>query len=80
MQGALSGFFTIGVIVATGALLAHFRVLGDLHRALLNRLAFLVASPSLLFSLGVQADLAASSTIHSGTELAIMVGQLNLGI
>lgn len=58
MQGALSGFFTIGTIVAAGALLAHFRVLGDLHRALLNRLAFLVASPALLFSLVSRADLA----------------------
>lgn len=58
MQGALSGFFTIGAIVVTGVLLAHFKVLGDLHRALLNRLAFLVASPALLFSLVAQADLA----------------------
>lgn len=58
MQGALSGFFTIGMIVAAGALLAHFRVLGDLHRALLNRLAFLIASPALLFSLVSRADLA----------------------
>ncbi|MFT3861308.1 AEC family transporter [Micropruina sp.] len=57
MQGALAGFFTIGAIVATGALLAHFKVLGELHRALLSRLAFLVASPALIFSLVSQADL-----------------------
>lgn len=43
MQGALSGFFTIAVIVLTGVLLAHFKVLGNLHRGLLSRLAFLVA-------------------------------------
>ncbi len=58
MQGALAGFFTIGAIVVTGILLANFGVLGDLHRALLNRLAFLVASPALIFSLVSQADLA----------------------
>ncbi|MFT4295504.1 MAG: AEC family transporter [Micropruina sp.] len=58
MQGALSGFFTIGAIVIAGVLLAHFKVLGDLQRALLSRLAFLVASPALLFSLVAQADLA----------------------
>ncbi len=58
MQGALTGFFTIAAIVITGVLLAQFRVLGTLHRALLNRLAFLVASPALIFSLVSQADLA----------------------
>lgn len=57
MQGALTGFFTIAAIVVTGVLLAHFRVLGELHRALLNRLAFLVASPALIFSLVSQANL-----------------------
>ena len=57
MQGALAGFFTIGAIVVAGVLLAHFKVLGDLHRALLNRLAFLVASPALIFSLVAQANL-----------------------
>lgn len=58
VQGALSGFFTIGAIVVTGVLLAHLGVLGQLHRALLSRLAFLVASPALLFSLVAGADLA----------------------
>lgn len=57
MQGALAGFFTIGAIVVAGVLLAHFTVLGDLHRALLNRLAFLVASPALIFALVAQANL-----------------------
>lgn len=58
MQGALAGFFTIAVIVVTGMLLAQVKVLGELHRALLNRLAFLVASPALIFSLVYRADLA----------------------
>lgn len=58
VQAALSGFTTIGLIVAAGALLAHLRILGDLHRALLSRLAFLVASPALLFSLVSSANLA----------------------
>lgn len=58
MQGALSGFFTIGLIVVTGVLLAQVNVLGALQRALLSRLAFLVASPALLFSLVAKADLA----------------------
>ena len=59
--------------LATGALLAHFRVLGDLHRALLNRLAFLVASPALLFSLVVQADLAHLFS-HTLTVSLIAIG------
>lgn len=57
MQAALTGFTTIGLIVAAGALLAHLRILGDLQRALLSRLAFLVASPALLFSLVSSANL-----------------------
>ena len=57
VQGALAGFFTIGAIVFTGVALAHFRVLGELHRALLNQLAFLVASPALIFSVVAGADL-----------------------
>lgn len=58
MQAALGGFATIGVIVLVGWLLAHLRILGDLQRAFLSRLAFLVASPALLFSLVESADLA----------------------
>ncbi|MFT4218774.1 MAG: AEC family transporter [Micropruina sp.] len=74
MQGALSGFFTIGVIVIAGVLLAHVKVLGDLQRALLSRLAFLVASPALLFSLVARADLA---HLFSRT---LMVSVLAIGI
>lgn len=57
MQAALTGFGHIGLIVGLGALLAHVKVLGDLQRALLNRLAFVVASPALLFSLVSRAEL-----------------------
>lgn len=77
MQAALGGFATIGLIVAVGALLAHFGVFGELHRALLSRLAFLVASPALLFSLVSKADLAhlfSQSLLVSGMAIVLAGG------
>lgn len=53
----LSGFFTIGVIIGLGALLAHVRVLDEHAQLLLSRVAFFVASPALLLMMLATADL-----------------------
>lgn len=49
MQGVLSGFVTLGAIIALGFLLAHLGVLRSDSQLLLSRLAFFVATPALLF-------------------------------
>lgn len=56
MQGVLSGFATIGAVIALGVLLAHLRVLDLNSQTLLSRLAFFVASPALLFIVLSEAD------------------------
>ncbi|MGC3993558.1 MAG: AEC family transporter [Propionicimonas sp.] len=75
MQAALSGYLTIGAVIAVGWVVAHFRVLNEAHRRMLSRLAFTVASPALLFSLVARADL---SHLFSDTlvvsALAIALG------
>ena len=49
MQGVLTGFVTLGAIIALGFLLAQFGVLRSDSQVLLTRLAFFVATPALLF-------------------------------
>lgn len=49
MQGVLSGFVTLGAIIALGFLLAHFGVLRPDSQLVLSRLVFFVATPALLF-------------------------------
>ncbi len=51
MLQALTGFATIWLVVGVGWLLAHTGALGGSGQALLNKLAFVAASPALLFSL-----------------------------
>lgn len=58
MQGVLSGFAAIGVVIALGFALAHLRVLGPDSQLLLARLVFFVATPALLFRLVAQAEVA----------------------
>ncbi|MCW2812208.1 MAG: family transporter [Friedmanniella sp.] len=48
MQGVLSGFVTIGSIIALGFVLAHLKVLDVGSQRMLARLAFFVASPALM--------------------------------
>lgn len=57
MQAALSGFATIWIVVAVGWVLAHTRVLSSTGQALLSNLAFVVASPALLFVLVARGSL-----------------------
>lgn len=67
----LEGFATIGLVVALGALLAHFRVVDDQVRIILSRLAFFVASPALLVTTIADADV---HQVISGNLVATAAG------
>ncbi|WP_369224934.1 AEC family transporter [Streptomyces sp. R39] len=58
MQGVLSGFAVIAIVIAVGYGLGRGGHLGAGGREVLTRLAFHVASPALLFTLLAKADLA----------------------
>lgn len=51
MQQALGGFAIIWLVIGLGWILGHVGVVSSRQRAFLNDLAFLVASPALLFTL-----------------------------
>ncbi|GAA4299679.1 AEC family transporter [Streptomyces venetus] len=57
MQGVLSGFAVIAVVIGVGYLIGCRGYLGDGGREVLTKLAFHVASPALLFTTLAQADL-----------------------
>jgi len=56
-MGALTGFFTIGVLIALGWLLAHVGVLTTEHRRMMSFVALYVASPALMGTMMAKADL-----------------------
>lgn len=74
MQAALSGYFTIAVVIGVGALAAHLRLLDEAGRRVLSRLAFTIASPVLLFTLVSTANL---QHLFSGT---LVVSALAIGL
>ncbi|WP_320778646.1 AEC family transporter [Streptomyces sp. CRN 30] len=57
MQGVLTGFMVIAVVIGVGYWLGRSGHLGEHGREVLTRLAFHVASPALLFTTLAQADL-----------------------
>ncbi|MFI8190591.1 AEC family transporter [Streptomyces sp. NPDC085946] len=57
MQGVLSGFAVIAVVIAVGYAIGRGGHLGDQGRDVLTKLAFHVASPALLFTTLARADL-----------------------
>ncbi|GGW89558.1 AEC family transporter [Streptomyces lomondensis] len=57
MQGVLSGFAVIAVVIGVGYLIGRRGYLGDGGREVLTKLAFHVASPALLFTTLAEADL-----------------------
>ncbi|MGW0473899.1 AEC family transporter [Streptomyces coeruleorubidus] len=57
MQGVLSGFAVIAVVIGAGYLIGRRGYLGDGGREVLTKLAFHVASPALLFTTLARADL-----------------------
>jgi len=58
VYAALSGYAVIWSVIAVGFIGAHLRVLRDRHRETLSQVAFMVASPFLLFSTVAHAELA----------------------
>ncbi|MGW0758827.1 AEC family transporter [Streptomyces sp. NPDC002814] len=57
MQGVLTGFAVIAVVIAVGYVLGRRGHLGEHGREVLTKLAFHVASPALLFTTLAQTDL-----------------------
>ncbi|WP_402464343.1 AEC family transporter [Isoptericola aurantiacus] len=57
MQGVLTGFSIIGVVIAAGYVAARLHIGGPGAREALNRVGFFVASPALLFTVVADADL-----------------------
>ncbi|MFD4558764.1 AEC family transporter [Streptomyces sp. NPDC058469] len=70
MQGVLTGFAVIGVVIAVGYLIGLRGSLGEHGRDVLTKLAFNVASPALLFTTLARADL---SVVFSSGLLVTML-------
>lgn len=56
MEGVLTGFAIIGVIIAVGYLIARFGLVPPEGRVILSRIAFFVTTPALLFTVLSRAD------------------------
>jgi predicted permease len=56
VQGVITGFVTIGVVIGVGALLAHLRIVDAGAQQVLSRIAFFVASPALMVGTLGRAD------------------------
>ena len=69
MGGVLVGFSIIGFVILVGYLVERFRVLGVGAGRVLNRMAFFVATPALLFTVLSHADI---SVLFSKSLLAIV--------
>lgn len=76
MGGVLEGFFTIGAVIALGALLAHRGILDLDSQVLLSRLSFFVASPALMITVLADADL---GEVFSQTLAASVAGVVASG-
>jgi malonate transporter len=74
--GVLEGFFTIGAVIALGALLAHRGILDLDSQVLLSRLSFFVASPALMITVLADADL---GEVFSQTLAASVAGVVASG-
>ncbi|WP_278236829.1 AEC family transporter [Isoptericola sp. AK164] len=57
MQGVVTGFAIIGVVIVAGYVAARLRIGGPGAREALNRVGFFIASPALLFTVVADADL-----------------------
>ena len=80
MQGVLTGFAVIAVVIAVGYVLGRRGHLGEHGREVLTKLAFHVASPALLFTTLAQADLSVifSPTLYVAAATAFAVAALYL--
>ena len=86
MQGVLTGFAVIAVVIGVGYLIGLRGHLGENGREVLTKLAFHVASPALLFTTLARADLsvifssrllvtAMSTAVAAGVFVAVGVGR-----
>ena len=73
MQGVFTGFATIGVVIAVGALLAHLRIVDITAQRVLSQVAFFVGSPALMVMTLSRADV---HNVLSANLLATSVGVL----
>lgn len=89
MQGVLTGFAIIGVVIGVGYVAARLRLGGPDAVRTLNRIGFFVAAPALLFTVIAQADLrelfhaplliqGASAVIAAGLFLVVNAVRLRL--
>ena len=77
MLAALSGFAIIWTVVAVGWLLAHTGTVGDSGQAFLNKMAFMAASPALLFTIvagGSLDHLFSTTLLASVAAIAVSAG------
>lgn len=77
VNGVLTGFITIGSIIALGMLLAHLRIVDGSGQQLLSRLAFYVASPALLVTVLSDTDISAvfsANLIASVGSVVVVAG------
>ncbi|MFF9240645.1 AEC family transporter [Streptomyces sp. NPDC014801] len=77
MQGVLSGFAVIAVVIGVGYVLGRLGSLGEQGRDVLTALAFHVATPALLFSTLARADLSvifSSRLLVTALSTAAVVG------
>ncbi|MET7851666.1 AEC family transporter [Streptomyces avermitilis] len=86
MQGVLTGFAVIAVVIGVGYLIGRRGHLGENGREVLTKLAFHVASPALLFTTLARADLsvifssrllvtAMSTAVAAGVFVAVGAGR-----
>lgn len=73
VQGVFTGFATIGVVIAVGALLAHLHIVDLTAQRVLSQVAFFVGSPALMVVTLSRADVA---NVLSANLVATTVGVL----
>ncbi|KGJ72733.1 membrane protein [Cryobacterium roopkundense] len=85
MGGVLVGFSIIGFVILVGYIVERFRIAGSGAGIVLNRMAFFVATPALLFTVLSHADpgllfstflLTVLSTIVAGVVLYLVVARI----
>jgi malonate transporter len=74
MSGVLTGFGIIGFVILVGFLVGRFGIAGPNAQFVMNRLAFFVATPALLFTVLATADLhVVFSAFLVGAALSVVV-------
>lgn len=77
MQGVLSGFFVIGVVVGVGYLLAALRVFGEQTQLVFSKVSFYVAMPVLFVTMLAEDDIASVLSVDLVASL-VSIGVVSL--